>query len=319
MRRRSFVFALSLMAALAAPAPGFAAQPSGELRSEWKEVFSQDGTISRVFLKHRVPHEPSAAIQAWSVTQLVNNGPSSSKFDLVFVGDGYTSSQLGTYNSHVTSKLNQIMAMQPFAGHQSQFNVWRVNVISTQSGVDNDPTFGVTKNTALDMYFWCGGLDRLLCVNETKALQAAANAPDADQVIAIANSTTYGGAGGTVATASGGHASSGQIAIHELGHSIGGLADEYDYADGSCYPYSEPTEPNVSRLTSAQMQAAGTKWASYLGQPTPDGGTIGTYQGARYYSNCIYRPSSNSIMRTLGQQFNSVSRDVMISKFYTEP
>lgn len=319
MRRRSIVFALALVAALVAPVQAHAAQPGGEWRTERREVFSEDGTITRVLMRHRVPNNPNPdfGIQL-AVTPIMVNGPSTSKFDLVFVGDGYTSSQLGTYSTHVTSKFNELMAIEPFKSNRTQFNAWRVDVISPQSGVDNDPTQGILRNTALDMYFWCGGTERLLCVNETKARQAAASAPDADQVIAIANSTKYGGAGGGVATASGGHASSGQIAIHELGHSIGGLADEYDYADGTCYPFSEPTEPNVSRLTAAQMQSAHTKWFSYLGQATPDGGVIGTYEGARYYQFCVYRPSQDSIMRTLGRQFNSVSRDVLIAAFYRE-
>jgi len=110
----------------------------------------------------------------------------------------------------------------------------------------------------------------------------------------------------------------GRIAIHELGHSIGGLADEYDYNSGDCYPGGEPVEPNVSRLTAAQMRIANTKWARYLGQATPDGGVIDTFVGARYYLRCIYRPSQNSIMRTLGRQFNLPSRDALITQFYRE-
>ncbi|MDA0632552.1 M64 family metallo-endopeptidase [Nonomuraea sp. MCN248] len=45
----------------------------------------------------------------------------------------------------------------------------------------------------------------------------------------MANSGTYGGAGGAYATASGSNAISALISPHELGHSRGGLQDEYDH------------------------------------------------------------------------------------------
>src|SRR5690348_3265978 len=103
MRRRSIPLVIGLAVVLALPvqAPSFAAQPEaqpgGQIRSEWREVFSEDGTISRVFMNYWVPTEPARSIQALAVTPLMVNGPSASKFDLVFVGDGYTSSQLATY------------------------------------------------------------------------------------------------------------------------------------------------------------------------------------------------------------------------------
>ena len=310
----------ALVAATIGPAPAVAAPEPGTWRVEEREVFSPDGTITRVPLRHQVPDgpAPSALAAAAQVVPIEVNGPSSSRFDLVFVGDGYTSGQLGLYGQQVRSKFEEIMAIEPFRTHRTQFNVWQVNVVSAQSGVDNDPTRGVRRDTALDMYFWCGNTERLLCVNETKARQFAASAGDVDQVIALANSTKYGGAGGGVATASGGHGSSGQIAIHELGHSIGGLADEYTYGGGDCYPYAEPREPNVSRLTAAQMRSSQAKWYRWLGQTSPDGGTVGTYTGGRYYARCIYRPTDNSIMRTLGRQFNLPSREALVAGFYRE-
>jgi hypothetical protein len=311
--------AAALPAAPAASADTAQAQPQ-PTSSEWREVFSPNGTIRRVHVTRHVDTSPAplAALKAAQVIPIEVNGPSESRFDLVFVGDGYTSSQFDAFGAHVRSKFAELMATEPFKSHRQQFNAWQVNVASPQSGVDNDPTYGVSRNTALDMGFWCGNTERLLCVNETKANQYAAQAPDVDQVLALANSTKYGGAGGGVATASGGNASSGQIAVHELGHSIGGLADEYDYGGGTWYSGPELREPNASIYQRATMNQYRLKWYRWLGQATPDGGVIDTFEGARYYTRGIYRPSQNSIMRTLGRQYNLPGREAMVAAFDRE-
>ncbi|OZM72828.1 hypothetical protein CFN78_13165 [Amycolatopsis antarctica] len=263
------------------------------------------------------PGLPAAAVQA-EVVPVQETGPSSERFDLVFVGDGYTEGDLPGYGDDVKAKWEELAAVEPFATYREYFNVWQVNVVSPQAGVDHDPSFGSSVDTALDMGFYCMGgspdTQRLLCVDETKAGQFAGLAPEADQVIALGNTTTYGGAGGGTATAAGKNESAGQIAIHELGHSIGGLADEYDYPNDR-YTGPEPDGPNVSIQTAEQMQQSGTKWAQYIGQESPDGGTVGSYEGAFYYKTGVYRPTENSIMRTLGQEFNSPSRDIMIEAF----
>ncbi len=142
-----------------------------------------------------------------------------------------------------------------------------------------------------------------------KAKEFAALAPQVDQIIALGNTAKYGGAGGSgMATAAGSNALAGQIAIHELGHSIGGLADEYDYPD--TYTGAEPTELNVTKDPTGARSGR-----RYLGQPSPDGGVIGAFEGAAYYKGGLYRPTANSIMRTLGKQFNSIGRDAMIKAF----
>lgn len=313
MRRTRLVFPALTVTALAL----FTQAPAGGAASamEWREVFNEDGSITQA-LTPKAPKERSSDFRTLAAADVVPvhvTGDSADRFDLVFVGDGYTEADLETYSANVLGKWTELSSVEPFASYKDYFNVWQVNVVSPESGVDHDPTKGIEKNTALDMGFWCQGRDanteRLLCVNETKAKQFAALAPQADQVIALGNTSKYGGAGGSVATASGSNAQAGQIAIHELGHSIGGLADEYEYPYAT-YSGLEPREINVTRdPTGAQ------KWAGYLGQPSPDGGVIGAVEGARYYKNGLYRPTANSIMRTLGKEFNSIGRDAMVKAF----
>lgn len=304
--RRMFAIMLGAFIIAAMSVAVGSAQPTEE-----REVFAPDGTISRVVtpVPDRSP-APRSAVQA-DVIAIQQTGPSNQRFDLVFVGDGYTSSQLGTYKQHAINRWNEITQVEPFKTYKNSFNVWAVNVVSQESGVDNDPR-GTMRNTALDMTFWCGGTERLLCVNETKALQYARLAPEADQVIALANTTKYGGAGGGVATSSGGNAQAGQIVLHELGHSVGGLADEYDYPNDR-YTGRDPREANASVYTSAQMRQNHAKWYQYLGKQSPDGGVVGTYEGAVYYKRGVYRPTDNSLMRSLGREFNLIGLDAMKS------
>lgn len=315
---RAAAAALALVASLVwmGGTPSAGAAPDHE-EMEWREVFSPDGSIERALVPRQVdpPLDPGTVRRAATaeVVPLQVTGASSERFDLVFVGDGYTAGELELFHQHAASKWEQVAAEEPFATYRDLFNVWMVDVVSNESGVDNDPIPGVLRDTAMDMHFWCSGLDRLLCADVNKAQAFAAAAPEVDQIMALANSTTYGGAGYTdvdMATTSGGNAQAGEIAIHEFGHSIGNLVDEY-FDLIAPWPGGEPVQPNASTFTAAEMAAGNLKWHVYLGQPTPDGGVISTFEGANRYAIGIYRPSDFSIMRVLGQPFNLVGLDAM--------
>lgn len=251
----------------------------------------------------------------------VDRGAANNRLNLVVIGDGYLSTQQATFNTHTTNTLNTFFAYEPYKSYQNYFQTFRVNVISTVSGVSGDPTSNISKNTPLQMNFWCAGIERLLCVNISRAYQYAANAPQPfDEILAVANSTKYGGAGypgNEVGTVSGGNGSAALIAIHEMGHSLGDLEDEYDYADGTVYSGGEPSGDNASTRTAAQMLAQQTKWWRWMGDSTPGfAGPISTYEGAVYSQFGVYRPSPDSMMRTLGPQFNLPSCEALIARIY---
>jgi hypothetical protein len=202
--------------------------------------------------------------------------------------------------------------------------VYRVEVISNESGVDNDPVNGTLRDTALGMYYWCAGTDRLLCIDTTAAWSYAANAPMADVIMAFANSTTYGGAGyANLATAAGNNSLSNDVIIHESGHSYGRLADEYDasatYAGSEFNPSPSLIYRNLSIYQEAAQVSAKTKWWNWMGEADPAGGTVTTYEGGgTTYKYGVWRPTTTSRMRANGRPFNLVSSEAIILNIYNK-
>lgn len=264
-----------------------------------------------------VPSRPASQLAGGvvDVQTILDNGPSSNRVDLVFVGDGFMEEDLVEYATKCESALAALFSYEPFLSYRPFFNAHRVDVVSPERFVDNDPTEGISRNTALDMGFWCSGIERLLCVSVAAAKQAASAAPDADQILPMAFSTKYGGAGyyaEDIATFSSHNPLSIEIAIHELGHSLGDLADEYDYADGTTWFGGEMAESNVSILEARQMAKLERKWHRWLGFDQPEIGIHDTFEGARYFQFGIFRPTSDSMMRTLQRQFNMPGREALI-------
>ncbi len=258
---------------------------------------------------------PLVPAESAAVT-IVNNGPSNNRVDLVLVGDGYTATELNVYSNDANALVASFFNESPLDAYSAYFNVHRVDVISNESGVDNDPVQGVTKDTALDMAYWCSGIERLLCVNVSKALSQAASAPDVDQVLALANSSKYGGAGypsSDLGTLAADNSSAVEIAKHEFGHSFANLADEYDYGGSTNWTGGEPGERNVSTYDAATMASLQAKWHRWLGTPG-----VGTYEGANYSQFGIFRPTANSKMRNLWRPFEEINTERLLVKIYQQ-
>ena len=246
---------------------------------------------------------------------LIDKGPSDNRVDIVFLGDGYTASEIDTnYVDHINAMLDHTFheLEDPYPRYENYFNVHRINTVSNESGADKPPE-GIFVDTAFDAYYYCGNIERLLCVSTAKvgaelATELSGAPFTAEVKIVTVNDTKYGGSGGTYAVYAGGNSAATEVALHELAHSFNRLADEY-FSPGT-YTGGEPGEPNVTK------SATGDKWSHWIGYDQPGIGVIGAYEGARYFQNGLYRPSNNSKMRSLGVPFDAVSREKIILDIY---
>lgn len=261
------------------------------------------------------------------VVPIQETGPPSQRFNLVIVGDGYTAEELGEFRAHVDKHLNVLWTLEPFKSYRGYVNVYAVEIESAESGVDCDPSLdSPRRDTPLNMGFWGGcnpnSVQRLLTVDGVAANRYAdlvtGTTPANRQLLALGNSDTYGGAGGANATASGGNALSALITPHELGHSLGGLDDEYDYLGrgvrGGPYTGGEPSSIHHTLLTEEQMLAQQRKWWRWLGEESESGGVIGRYEGGLHFGSGVWKPSAHSMMRSLGYYFDQVSRERMTQR-----
>lgn len=200
---------------------------------------------------------PMAVTHAATTTMLYQSGPSSNRMDIVLIGDGYTAAEMGKWATDAQKVANGLLADPLYAANKAGINIRRVDIASNQSGVD-EPLRNITRDTALGMVVGCYGVDRLVCADENLVFNAVDSvlAADAhDVIVAVANTTTYGGAGGDIATMTM-HAQAIELALHEIGHTAFKLADEYDY--GSCDASHEPTEANVT----TDYRRTNAKWAA---------------------------------------------------------
>jgi IgA Peptidase M64 len=269
-------------------------------------------------------------------TKLVDNGPPELRWNLVLMGDGYQASQLPIFRSDADAFVAKLRSTEPFGGLMRGINVFRVDVQSTDGGA-RDPVAcggtGAAPRTFFDASFCNQNIQRLLTVNVNTALStASAQVPQVRMTMVIVNSLVYGGSGGSIAVFSR-DPQAPEIAVHEMGHTAFGFADEYE-SFGGCnsgeigherYTGREPIEPNVtadiSRLKWGNLTAASTMVPTTatpncavcdprVVSPVP-AGTIGAFEGARYFHCGAYRPEFDCRMRVLGKPFCGVCQDVI--------
>lgn len=272
------------------------------------------GAVSYTDLLFAVADEPGAIAQPASSTALWpedfddddiyqvfgSEAEADRRINVVIVPDGYTYAEKSVMQAHASDLVDYFRATRPFTEHDPFMNYALVYAYSTDSGTDecdcsvvvdsamgtffplNNPSCGHSDNRCL---YYGGGCD---ASGEANIAEAELRAPFKDTTIVMVNTGRYGGCGGARAVYSAGNSSATDIAVHELGHSLAGLADEYA---GTPMCGFSAGEINTSRN---QSNGAWPEWISSIGNPR---------EGAEYYNQCVYRPLPNCEMRSLFQPF----------------
>ncbi len=236
-----------------------------------------------------------------SAVLLQDSGPPDQRLDMVFLGDGYTASQLDDFAEDVDRMADYLLSIEPYGAYADMFNIWRIDVVSNETGASHfDFGQNDSRDTALGCYYGCGGIDRLTCCDDSAVMSAVNDAvPGADGIMVLINDDTYGGSGGfNYATSYVGRDYGEQVAAHELGHSLIGLWDEYGYGGSG-----SGDGPNCT-------SDPGGAWDSWKGT-----------NGVDAYPECswsnLYRPTAEAcMMRTLQDDYCPVCRQEAVLAMY---
>lgn len=216
-----------------------------------------------------------------------NGGELNNTLDIVFIASAYT--DFSRFASDVAAMSNFLLTVSPFREYKQAITISRI---------DNTRDLG------------CYQAGRMINCSQRTVYEVASHVPH-DTIVVVHNSNIYGGA-----AYSGGIAMiyrdisewAKQVAVHEIGHSLGELGDEYDY-----------NAPWGGGKPRANCDWAGCgKWINSIS---------GTGCFLVCGNNNLYRSTDNgSLMRTLnpngGFKFETVGQNAMAAKiayYTTEP
>lgn len=291
-----------------------------------------------------------------SMTQILRSGPPGTKRNIAVLGDGFAAGDQTAYNDKVKELLlDGVFGHDYFYEDAQAFNIYRVNLISNESGVsqrvyDEMGTFSdasddvivstTMRDTAL-RYIFSGSWAHCWLEGTAETASRVQNAlntwvPDYDLVLVILNEADFGGCGGggfQIVTLG----SSWHVMAHEFGHGTGGLADEYCRA--GTYTGGEPGAVDLTINTDRTT----LKWRHFVNPATPiptgvnaspgngactgyNQGTapadwsndqdVGLFEGASYKDSGLYRPVVNCRMRGNSPPFCPVCYTEMKSKHH---
>ncbi len=234
------------------------------------------------------------------------SGDPATRLDIVIIPDGYTKKQMKKFKKDCERFKNALLGAAPFDDNVEKINIWGVKAISMESGPD-EPGNNIWKNTSVNTNFHTFGSERYLTTKDYKEVRDIAAYTPYDQIYILVNTKKYGGGGiyNFYSVCSSDNEKSDFVFIHEFGHALAGLGDEYytsDVAVEDFYPLDvEPWESNLTTLIDFE-----SKWKDKLSNDTPiptevndsNKKLLGVYEGGGYKAKGVYRPMIDCTMKS---------------------
>jgi hypothetical protein len=204
------------------------------------------------------------------VVPIHESGPAAERLDLLVLAEGYTKAEELKFEADAKRLSRALLETPPFSTRSADLNVRGLFVASPQSGI-RDPRREVWSDSAFGASYNAFDSDRYVLTYRDRELRELAAAAPYDFLVILFNGRKYGGGGiyNLWSTCASDTSVAEYVFVHELGHSLGGLADEY-YSSQVSYeeftpPGTEPWEPNVTAL----REPWNLKWRDLVQPGTP--------------------------------------------------
>ncbi len=278
------------------------------------EIFTRD-RAGRFIKKFEQEISPSSYFIAkyplrYETFDVEVHGDPEHKVDIVLLPEGYDATERAKFEAACRGFAEAMFSFEPYRELRNRFNIRAVWVPSADSGVTM-PGDGVWKNTSAKASFWTFDSERYQMTEDFQNLRDQAGHVPYDLIYVLSNTAKYGGGGiyNFYAMSSANHpVSTAKVYIHEFGHLLLGLGDEYvggvSYEEESMYPTDrEPWEENLTTL----VDFGSKEWSRMLPKRTPvptpftEGSAekLGVYEGGGYVAKGVYRPWPNCLMNNL--------------------
>lgn len=229
-------------------------------------------------------------------------------YDIVLLPEGYKEGELSKFKEQCREFAKTLFEFPPFDEYKDKINIWGVEAASEESGSDI-PADSVWKKTIMNSKYYTFDSERYIMTQDFHRVKDIASNAPYDQIYILANSDKYGGGAifNFYSLTAANNSRADKVFVHELGHGLAGLADEYYTSDVSYQDYYptdvEPWEPNITTLVNFE-----SKWKDLMSTTTAiptdaddedNYNVLGVYEGGGYVAKGVYRPTVNSVMKAL--------------------
>ena len=283
--------------------------PKNEVRIEiyarnrkgvFEKKFEQDIDPNSYFVKKFTPR--------YETFEVAYNGNPSTRVDIVLVPEGYTQNEKEKFAAACRVFAEEFFSYSPFKENAARFNIRAVWAPSMESGV-TIPGEHVWRNTAAQARYYTFDSERYQMIEDFQGLRDIAAHVPYDHIYVLSNTQKYGGGGiyNFYGISAAHHPNrTGKIYVHEFGHVLLGLGDEYigNVSYNDMYPTDvEPWEANLTTLPDFGRK----EWKKSLDTKTPvptpvnekTPQKLGVYEGGGYVNKGVYRPWPNCLMNNL--------------------